>query len=83
MEQKIEYIQHIVAWLRTFEVGQKRTAQFDSPKSCQTLSVLLARWNYEEGIEKGMRLCASYNRRLAQATVRALSLVEIKRNGYA
>lgn len=81
--EEIEHITHKIAWLRTFKAGQKRTAQFNSPKDCQSLSVLLARWNWEEGRERGIRLLASYNRRLSQATVRALPFVDKTGDSYA
>lgn len=69
----IEKVSCIMQWLRTFSaVGETRKAQLESSKKCHTVSVMLSRWNYDEGREAGLWLHAKYDTPKAQVTITAV-----------
>lgn len=68
----IEKVTCITRWLRTFStVGDTRKGQLESAKKCHSVSVMLSRWNVEEGRDIGIKLHAVYDKRNAQVTVTA------------
>lgn len=69
----IEEVSCIMQWSRKFTTaGETRKAQFKSSKKCHTVSVMLSRWNYEEGRDAGLWLHAKYDMPNAQVTITAV-----------
>ncbi len=51
-----------MSWIRSIQRGETKTGRLSSPKECSTMSVLIYRWNIEEGPTRGIRITAQYDR---------------------
>ena len=60
-----------LAWLRSVKRGETKTGILDKPQECNTMSVLIYRYNLEEGPRKGIRITAKYDRAKCLITITA------------
>lgn len=60
-----------LAWLRSAKRGETKTGLLDKPQECNTMSVLIYRYNLEEGLKKGIRITAKYDRTNCLITITA------------
>ena len=67
----MEKVTNKVEWLRSFKKGDVRKVAIEHAKDCHRYSVLISRWNYEEGRDKGIRLSANYNSEKGYFTITA------------
>lgn len=51
-----------MSWIRSIRQGETKTGLLSNPKECSTMSVLIYRWNIEEGHTRGIRITAQYDR---------------------
>ena len=58
----MEKIENKMEWLRSIRRGETKSGRVDTPKDCTTMSVLIYRWNIEEGPARGIRITATYDR---------------------
>jgi hypothetical protein len=65
----MEKIENKMEWLRSIRRGETKTGVLDTPKDCTTMSVLIYRWNIEEGPSRGIRITAAYDRPNCQITI--------------
>ena len=67
----MEKVKSKMEWLRSIQLGETKTGIFKNPKDCNTMSVLICRWNIEEGLRKGIRISAIYDRYRSKVTITA------------
>lgn len=65
----MDIIENKTKWLRSLKRGETKVGRLASSKECTTMSVLIYRWNIDEGASKGIRISASYDRRNCLVTI--------------
>lgn len=65
----MEFIENKTKWLRSLKRGETKVGRLASSKECTSLSVLIYRWNIDEGASKGIRITASYDRKNCIVTI--------------
>lgn len=61
-------------WLRSIKRGETKTGRVEKPKDCSTMSVLIYRWNLEEGRSRGIRITAKYDRLNCLVTITGMTI---------
>lgn len=69
---------HKLDWLRSIKCGESKVGKLKTARECNTLSVLIYRFNIEEGPIRGIRISASYDRRNCTVTITANRLITSK-----
>lgn len=67
----MELIKNKTEWLRKAELGQSMSGYFEDPKECNSMSVLIRRWNCNEGQKRNIRLHYQMDREVGTITVHA------------
>ena len=65
----MDIIENKTKWLRSLKRGETKVGCLASSKECTTMSVLIYRWDIDEGASKGIRISASYDRRNCLVTI--------------
>ena len=65
----MDIIENKTKWLRSLKRGETKVGRLASSKECTSLSVLIYRWNIDEGASKGIRITASYDRKNCIVTI--------------
>ena len=84
----MEFIENKTKWLRSLKRGETKVGRLASSKECTSLSVLIYRWNIDEGASKGIRITASYDRKNCIVTItgnviESYSALQQKQSVYA
>ena len=65
----MDIIENKTKWLRSLKRGETKVGRLASSKECTTMSVLIYRWNIDEGASKGIRISATYDRKNCIVTI--------------
>lgn len=74
----METIMNKMDWIRSIQRGETKTGRLSSPKECSTMSVLIYRWNIEEGLGRGIRISACYDRANSTITITGNKISNLK-----
>lgn len=67
----MEIIVNKTEWLRSIRRGETKVGLLDSPKDCSSMSVIIYRWNIDEGKARGIKISAIYDRPNGIVTIKA------------